>query len=125
MTTNADVRTYIAGLTTTELTTLISELKADFVIPATVTFADTWILNANGGDHSHQISINDAQLEDLKSGDPVVVTTWTNQGHTHEVTLTYAAGVVSVSIQNNHVTNPHTLTNSNGGSVVTEYIPVG
>lgn len=118
---NQDVRDYIATLTQAELTTLIAELRSDFAVPETVEFAEIWKLGAS--DHEHQISMSTADFESLRNGGTVVKTTWTTAGHEHLVTLTYAAGVVSITIADNHTGNLHDLQKSDGGDVVTQYVP--
>jgi len=118
-TSNQDVRDYIATLTQAQLATLIAELKADFAIPSTVEFADVWVLSLS--DHNHQISMSEADFEALRKGDTVNKTTWTTNGHAHAVSISYASGVVSISIADNHVGNLHALQSSDGGDVVTLY----
>ena len=116
---NQEVRDYITALSLAELTTLITELKTDFTIPATVTFAETWKIGAS--DHEHQITLSTADFEALRNGEDLNITTWTNKNHAHALTISYAAGVVTINIADNHTGNLHDLQGSDGGNVVTQY----
>ena len=117
--TNTEVRDYISSLTITQLNELVSLLKSDFQYPDTIVFADNWKLT---GFHDHTITMTESDFEHLKLGKPINRETWVTDGHTHEVTITYSAGVVSITIVDNHVDNPHTLTSLDGGDVVVEYV---
>ena len=121
MVTNTDVRTYISGLSAAELKTLVSELRSDFSLPDSVTFAEEWQLH--NSDHSHTVSMNDIDFEALRNGKTVTKTSWEAVGHQHNVTISYTDGVVTVSIEGNHIDNLHSIQNAEDGSdVVTEYI---
>lgn len=120
--TKQEVRDYIAALTSAELTIFIGELKSDFALPDSVTFATTWLLGTS--DHSHQITMSESDFEALINGSTVIKTSWTNLNHSHNVTITYATGVVSITIDDNHVGNLHTLVDDLDTDVVDEYIPV-